>query len=353
MKLLNRWTGLGLLICGLVLTGILYSYSEQNVPAAADGAEKKPISPDEEKREVNMFIGDFAYLIKGKLLDPKVKAEYDRLPDTLVILGFGDQLYHLPDSAALHVATGGDGTVSAFGAPGFRYSLFDEQKSSAYIHSMESSFETKWDVCLTYLQLAEAGKAEFPVYAIGKQPAIQLMIDVDSYSDRYAPYFDTFYTKEIPLQIKEHLVTFFKSEQGEGYHFITKDQRKHSSLVRMGSFTGMNKKELACIVQNEGESGGGYTETLLVFAYNDSGAAYLLYSEDFYQKVLLETVYEDPEERWDDRVYMDSNEKIKPDFEAIRIKIADQPDLVYVYKTGFDEMKKYVQLPLADLQDTE
>jgi len=25
---------------------------------------------------------------------------------------------------------------------------------------------------------------------------------------------DTFYTKEIPLQIKEHLVSFFKSEKG-------------------------------------------------------------------------------------------------------------------------------------------
>jgi len=121
----------------------------------------------------------------------------------------------------------------------------------------------------------------------------------------------------------------------------------------MGSFTGLNKSELACIVQKEGESGGGYTEMLLVFAYNHAGEVYLLYAEDFYQKVLLETVYEDPEERWDERVYMDSKEKIKPDFEAIRISIADQPDLVYVYKAGFDEMKKYVQLPLSDLQNSE
>ena len=302
-------------------------------------------------RSPENFSGDDGVLLKGKLLDPCFKSAYENLPDTLVHLEFGDALYCA--SCAL-IARNPEIAVAvqtvAADEPAHTYSYFPEKTGLHKIDSVSKTTDPRFYNLLRYLKLAEAGKAGFPGFTLPVQSSGQgAMMDAGAFNSKYSSRFTPFYLARIPYPVKELLLDFFSSEEGKDFEFITADQRDHAALVRLGSFTGKDKEELVCVVGTKENAQSNHKEKILVFAINAQDNVYMLYKEDFYDKVLLETVYPDPEDRWDATVYQDTEEKKSLSFDGIRIKLPGQPDIVLAYNPTFDKMNRYVQLPYSKI----
>lgn len=349
----TTWIIIGLLAV-IIIVGVWYYNAKYKI-----SSEKITNTETRDSlRQSEFFTGNEAYLLKGKLLDEKFRSDYDQLPDTLAVLEFGDKLYCTTCAYRNNggeVAVAVNSTVTTSGPENKTYSLYDSREAGS-IGSVDKTANQKWEKTYAFLKLAESGKAVFPAVKIKESGSSSTMLDYESFEDKYGNTFIDSYTRSIPTQIKDKILEFFASDEGKNYGFITTDQRVHSQLVRTGDFTGVNKGEIACVLGSKNDGAGSHIEKLMVFAINSQGEAYLLYSEDFRDKVLLETVYADPEERWDDKVYMDSDEKLKAPFEPIRIKIQNQPDIVLVYDEKFDKMNRYLQLPKSELErdsDTE
>lgn len=311
-----------------------------------DGTEAPAAAPIASGRELAIYTGDEGYVLKGKLLDEKSRDLYNRLPDTLCTLSFGDELYNAGFANGQLPTTSPEGAVAV--DPPSTYGITPDKASPKELDEKKKHVEKKFDHLIEYLKLAEAGKADFATVASGRS-GLGYMMGESAFDDEYGDNFREFYTREIPYDVKQELLIFFKSSEGSDYGFITRDQRTHSQLIQTGSFTGKDKRELACVLGTKDQYAGSYRERLLVFAVNGMGKVYLLHNEQFYNKILMELVYHDPEERWDDAVYMNSEEKIKVPFEAIRIKLPDQADVVLVYNEKFDKMNRYLQLPKSKL----
>lgn len=295
--------------------------------------EVLPVETASNLREIDAYCGDDGYVLKGALLDEDQRKVYDQLPDTLARLSFGEQLY---------VASANENTNRT-------YSLFSKPVTSREIDADGVLSNKNWELLVQFLRLAEAGKANFPK-VVSKQPFADAMISLDTFNEKYGHYFSSPFADEIPYLMKNKLLEFFKSDDGKDFTFISNDQRVHSELIRYGNFTGRERRDVAVVLERKNQFDGGTQEKLLVMSYDLAGAVYVLYQESFYDKILIETVYHDPEERWDDRIYMNTEEKHKAPYEAIRIKIPDSKDVALVYNKEFDKMNRYIQLPLSALR---
>ncbi|MCX2429847.1 hypothetical protein [Pedobacter sp. GR22-10] len=340
-------------IVAIILFGTLYYfYLDPNKFNHHYNAHSENNYPDT-LREVDVFTGDKAYLLKGKLLDKNYKEQFERLPDTLAEIQFGDVLYcancdlhnELEDNGEVAVA------VNSIAKPYNRelstYSLYSSARNQKQLNQENKYISEHNRLLAAFLELAELGKAEFPKLTSSS------ILERQSFDDKYKNYFGAAYTRSIPSPYKEKIVNFLNSSEGQNFEFITYDQRVHSELVRFGSFTGKGKHELALVLGTKPSYQGNHKEKLLVFAENRDGEVYQIYTEDFYDKVLLETVYHDPEERWDDHVYMGGEEKELPSYESIRIKVPNEPDLVYAYNIEFDKMNRFVQIPKSQINREE
>lgn len=317
-------------IAMLSLGLIYYFFSDRFHPVER---ETLPVETASNAREVASYSGDDGYVLKGRLLDEGQRKTYDQLPDTLARLRFGEQLYVV--------------TVNENANP--TYSLFSKPVTAREIDADGILNNKNWELLVQFLRLAEAGKANFP-RVVSLRPSADAMMSLDAFNEKYGQYFSSPFADEIPYLMKNKLLEFFKSDDGKDFTFISNDQRVHSELIRYGNFTGRERQDVALVLERKNEFDGGTNEKLLVLSYDLAGAVYVLYQENFYDKILIETVYHDPEERWDDRIYMNTEEKHKAPYEAIRVKIPDSKDVALVYNKEFDKMNRYIQSPLSVLK---
>jgi len=310
------------------------------------------ISKADTLRQAEIFSGDIAYLVKGKLLDQQFKGEYDEIADTLVVLSFGDKLYcttcpYVNNGAEVAVAVTADGVVKPEDVEKYvkQYSLYEKPSDA----NTTPPHEKRWNKLFNYLKLAEQGKAEFPNIRIPNGEPYYTMLDWTSFNEKYSNTFTELFTQEIPYPVKDKLIALFNSDDGKNLRFITSDRRVHEDLIRYGDFTGRNKKETACVLTTNNDDPGNHWEKLFVYAYNGQGDAYLLYSEDFRDKILIETIKHLDAPSPSNLIFMDSEEKQYAAHDALRIKIPNQPDVVLVYNKEFDKMNRYLQLPKSQL----
>lgn len=266
------------------------------------------------------FYGDTGYMVKGQLLDNSASSVYNNLPDTLGFIRYGDQIEQV------------------------------EQKNVQYYHKkarfkLLKSFGNNHPI-KAYLRLAEQGKVEFLQLMPNKRGSLEVMEYCD-FDSKYGEYFDAniLWQRDIPLEIKDVLSEFFKSDVGSEYS-LAQDRRKSENVCRIGSYTGINQytklpnRELA-VVLTEKNSTGEIRERILVVSYDDHNQkAKLLYNEMYYtSKIIIETYAAPnaiPEEASSLRKY------VTPSTQLIEIKNNSGNSVYLYYDEEFDTMIRNV-----------
>lgn len=289
-----------------------------------------------ESKTMAIFTGDTGHITKGKLLDASYKKEYDQLPEKLYAPSFGDIFYCV-------TCTDDKGKKQ----PG--YSMIETNSPQDLEKYQPKLAQENWKA---YLKLAMKGAVEYPTLL----PAIlndNYLVSAEDFSRKYGHNFDAFYLKELPYGVKEKLMRFYASDEGTNYRFLKSGNLKYSSLLRKGNFSGPDKEEIAILLKDTREE-LNETYLLLVFLKKNDTALhpeyYIAFNEVFQGKVILETIYPDPEERWDHKVFMNTEEKVETRYDSLRILQPEQKDNVLVYDEKFDGMRKYVQLPKSEIK---
>ncbi len=218
------------------------------------------------------FYGDMGYMTKGSLLDQTAAAAYSRIPDTLLLIHYGEEIQQT------------------------------EQKGVSFYETKARFSPVKIypdnPPLTTYLRLAEQGKVEYLKLSPNKRGSLEVEDECD-FRNEYANYFDpdVSWQRDTPLAIKEVLLEFFKSNEGSSFAFVN-DRRNTAQVYRLASFTGLNqytdqpKQELA-VVLSEKNSTGNVRERIIVIGFDDANKGRILFNEVFYSKILF-TVYKDP-----------------------------------------------------------
>lgn len=289
-----------------------------------------------ESKTIAIFTGDTGHITKGKLLNASYKKEYDQLPEKLYALHFGETIYCV-------TCTDDKGKKQ----PG--YSVIETNTLQDLEKYRPAVGQENW---IAYLKLAMKGAVEYPALL----PTIlneNYLMSAENFSRKYGHSFDAFYLKELPYGVKEKLLQFYSSDEGANYRFLKSGNLKYSSLLREGNFSGQDKKEIAILLKNTREELND-TYILLVFLRKNDPSLhpeyYIAFNEVFQGKVILETVYPDPEERWDHKVFMNTEEKVETKYDSLRILQPEQKDNVLVYDEKFDGMRKYLQLPKSEIK---
>ncbi|WP_457279315.1 hypothetical protein [Polaromonas sp. P5_D5] len=287
-----------------------------------------------ESKTLAIFTGDTGHITKGKLLDASYKKEYDQLPEKLYALSFGETIY---------CATCKDGK----GEKQRGYSVIEANTPQDLEKYQPKVGQENWKA---YLKLAMKGAVEYPTLL----PALlndNYLISAEGFSRKYGSDFDAFYLKELPYGVKEKLLDFYSSDEGAAYRFVNSGNLKYSSLLREGDFSGQDKKEIAILLKDTREGLNDAYLLLVLLRKNDPSLHpeyYIAFNEVFPGKVIIETVYKDPEERWDHKIFMNTEEKVETRYNSLRILRPEQRDTVLVYDEKFDRMRKYIQVPKSE-----
>lgn len=290
-----------------------------------------------ESKTVAIFTGDTGHITKGKLLDTSYKKEYDQLPEKLYALSFGETIY----CVTCKDDKGEKGEKQR------GYSVIETNTLQDLEKYQPKVGQENWKA---YLKLAIKGAVEYPTLL----PALlndNYLVSVEDFSRKYGSDFDAFYLKELPYGVKEKLLDFYSSDEGTGYRFMNSGNLKYSSLLREGDFSGPDKKEIAILLKDTREGLNDAYLLLVFLRKNDISLHpeyYIAFNEVFLGKVILETVYKDPEERWDHKVFMNTEEKVETRYNSLRILRPEQRDTVLIYDEKFDRMRKYIQVPKSE-----
>ncbi|WP_431097725.1 hypothetical protein [Polaromonas aquatica] len=287
-----------------------------------------------ESKALAIFTGDTGHITKGKLLDASYKKEYDQLPEKLYALSFGETIY---------CVTCKDGKSEKQHG----YSVIETNTPQDLEKYQPRVGQENWKA---YLKLAIKGAVEYPTLL----PTLlndNYLVSAEDFGRKYGSDFDAFYLKELPYGVKEKLLDFYSSDAGTGYRFLNSGNLKYSSLLREGDFSGQDKKEIAILLKDTREELDDSYLLLVFLRKNDPSLHpeyYIAFNEVFHGKVIIETVYKDPEERWDHKVFMNTEEKVETRYNSLRILRPEQRDTVLIYDEKFDRMKKYIQVPKSE-----
>lgn len=291
-------------------------------------------------KTVAIFTGDTGHITKGKLLDASYKKEYDQLPEKLYALGFGETIYCV-------TCKDDKGDKSDKGEKQRGYSVIETNSPQDLEKYQPRVGQENWKA---YLKLAMKGAVEYPTLL----PALlndNYLVSAEDFSRKYGHDFDAFYLKELPYGVKEKLIDFYASDEGTAYRFMNSGNLKYSSLLREGDFSGEDKKEIAILLKDTREGLNDAYLLLVLLRKNDTSLHpeyYIAFNEVFPGKVIIETVYKDPEERWDHKVFLNTEEKVETRYNSLRILRPEQRDTVLVYDEKFDRMRKYIQVPKSE-----
>lgn len=212
-----------------------------------------------------VFVGDDSYLIKGKLTDEKFRDIYEKLPDTLYQLEFNDRIFAMDKTDDVNDMT---------------FSLIQEN-SPTNLDKFQGTGEQ--ENLIKYLKLAVNGKATYPkISSLANR--FESLIDPEEFHTKYADYFietsDNYGISALPSGIKLKLIEFFNSDEGKNYRYRTKGNQTSRDLMWSGELTGLNKKEMAILLNHTGNNLED-RYMLLVYALPDQPRAqqyYLVYN---------------------------------------------------------------------------
>jgi hypothetical protein len=287
-----------------------------------------------------IFDGDDGYLLKGKLLDEKYRKEYDRFPDTLALLSFGDRLFNLdgeaptatPAEAVAQAATAA--TVAV--APPATYRLFDSSTTASNAEERRKYVNYKFVKLFDYLLLADAGKAAYPTLVANDGGTAMYDFEFDKTYSAFKPL----YSKDIPHRLKEKLVEFFATEQGAEFGFPDNGLRDASELLVFGTFTGGQREDMACVLTTKDEYASTKKNCLLVYSHNvNNGEPYCLYNEVYYDNVVISKIGKG------DMIYINTDELVPAPSEGIMVRTAENEKVVLLFNEQFGKIKRYLQVP--------
>ncbi len=261
------------------------------------------------------FYGDRGYLIKGSLRDQAAAAAYNRIPDTVLLIQYGEEIQQA------------------------------EQKGVNFYETRArfSPVKTYADnpVLNTYLRLAEQGKVEYLKLLPNKRGSLEVEDECD-FRNQYADYFDpeVSWQRDTPLAVKEALSDYFRSNEGSSITFVN-DRRNTAQVYQLASFTGLSqytnqpKRELA-VVLTEKNSTGSVKERMMVIGFDDADRGRILFNEAFYSKILF-TTYKDPYALPKEAASLANH--VAPAQQLIELKTNSDPYSSYLYyDKEFDTM---------------
>lgn len=293
------------------------------------------ISANQDSNEY-VFVGDEAYLVKGKLTDDNFRDVYEKLPDTLYQLEFDDRIFSMEKDVDVN---------------NMSFSLVQKNTLKNLVGFNGTGEQEN---LINYLKLVANGKATFPKIA-SPENSYQSLIKNDEFQTKYADYFvetvDNYGMSNLPSGVKLKLIDFFNSKEGKNYRYKLKGNQTSADMIWSGELTGRNKKEIAILLNNT-ESNLGDRYLLLVYALPSDGRDqqyYLVYDEVFYDKVLMEHLKSSADgENYSEDIYMNTQTKMATPFDGILLKQINYPDYALVYDRSFDKLVKYIQQPKSN-----
>lgn len=330
----------------LLLAGLLFFFREDlnlftknNSEIVEDTSANYPSENSSVNNEF-VFVGDKGFLVKGKLLKPEFEKAYKQLPDTLYQLQFNDHLY------LINHLDGGKKN----------YSLVDD---ATKINEYQGTWEQ--EKLIAYLQLASKGAVDFPSFT-SPQHIDYNLYTTDDFRTKYKDYFietvDNYGMSDLPYDVKDKIIEFYESKEGENYRYKIKGKQTTSDLMWRGELTGKNKDEVALLLNNT-ESNLDDKYILLVYACKSNPddsfkEYYLVYNETFYNRVLLDRLKISGDgEEYVRQIYMNSNDLKTTEFDGIVLKQFNAEDEVLVYSKEYDKLFKYRQVPLSKQNENE
>lgn len=279
------------------------------------------------------FVGDKGYLLKGKLDKQEASAAFNKLPDTLITLEFGDELVAMNPNDDLKNMV-------------FSLSENNDAEGLAYYTD-----KYRFDDLLAYLKLAGDGKVSFPKFA-SKEPLDQSLISYYEFNNTFGSNFVDYGLSDLPYGVKMGLMNFYNTSEGSDYKFSYEGNQNSTQLIWNGSLNGKKNKDVALLLKNT-EYPLEDRYMLVVFAQKKKTKAddlgyYLIHHENLYSKAILDNIFSTAEgQEFIEMIYMDSSERKIPDNDGIIIKQLNQVDQVLLYNKEFDALKKYVQEPTS------
>jgi hypothetical protein len=281
--------------------------------------------------DIYVNVEDDAVMKKGRLLKKEFENEYNKLPDTLYILEYGDYLY-----TNFQENTKND----------FWFSLVENNSLDAL--NKYDGKETQEDL-IAYLKLVAKEAVAPPEHECLNCGSL---VDLDGFDGYYKDEFSSFGMSNLPIKLKKKIIEFYNSREGQNIRYVENGNQKSVDLIWSGNLTGSGKNEYAILFKDtEYELSDNYL--LLAYAANETDY-YLVYSEKFYDKVLLDHLKtsSDGEENIR-KIYMNTDDLVETDHDGVVIKQINKADKVLVYNVEFDKMVGYYQRSSQDIENEE
>lgn len=261
------------------------------------------------------FYGDIGYMTKGALLDKSASAAYDRIPDTVQVIRYGEQIEQAEQKG-----------VSFY-------------NTNAHFHPIRTYGDNH--PLTAYLRLAEQGKVEHLKILPNERGSLEVADECD-FKDKYGNYFDAKdeRMRQTPLAVKEALSEYFKSDEGSKFTFVN-DRRNPAQVYQLATFTGLNQysnqpnQELA-VVLTEKSSTGSIRERMMVVGFDDKNLkGSILFNEIFYSKILF-TIHKAPSTLPAEAASL--GKFVSPTTQLIEVKAKSEGSIYLYYDDEFDTM---------------
>lgn len=287
-------------------------------------AAKPPAA--KELRAGETFTGNFGVIKKGKLLDQNFKAAYDSLPEKLGIIEFGQEFF-----VTTHLGQ-------------HTYSWYNEPPTDSLMNELvELNKGFTYQDLLSYLKLAERGKATFPTIVLWEDETLGGMVPTDKFREKYGDHFHNL-PNGIPYTVKDLMLEFLNSSEGKDFD-LADDLDMRRKAVMLANYTNCDQMGVAVTMTNWRNSNNAFQQLILVYGCDEKKDYQLLYKEYFSRPFDWEIVDADPDK--EDSVYLDTDEKQLLPFVGIRLSRYSPQDLVLAYDSTSKTIKRYVQ-PAAD-----
>ncbi len=271
----------------------------------------------------SIFAGDEAWFVKGPLLDPSTKAEWEALPERLGSIGYDTRIF----------------CVDCSQAP------LSEESEFSPLHDhgpqMLADFARQRGASepalVRYMTLASAGKVGFPRLA---GTTDETLLTRERFMESYGVMFDNNILRTVPWHAKRAILDW-NNAQEEDWRFADQGNIDPRGLYSQHDFNLDGIDDVAVVMHCEACE----EHRLLLFASRKDKPDYLLYQERIEARALLKALYPDPEERWEREIYMGGPEKVSPPQDPLLVTPQDGIAYALVYDPDFDAMRRYEQRP--------
>ncbi|KIO75983.1 hypothetical protein TH53_17600 [Pedobacter lusitanus] len=257
------------------------------------------------------------------------KKEYDALPDTLYKMMYGDRLFCVTRN-------------NVNGENDTRYSIEKKNEAEQKLKTInpQQTREINW---IRYTVLADKGKTEYPKLAplYQKNGITSNLVKESEYGNGFNLFNQGPSLSGIPLLAKIKILQFLKSETNHNFKIDRGDQ-SFTDLILVSDFTKKEEADVAIVLREITEAGITEQYKLLVYSYSPyKGEYYVLFNENYYDPVLIKNL----NASFEYDIYMNGEEKVKPDFPPLMVKQQGRADRALVYNKEFDKMVQYIQEP--------